>query len=177
MDALVVFESMFGNTEAIARAVGEGLSLRLDTEVVEVGTAPNVIGGNLGLLVVGGPTHAFGMSRPGTRRTAAQQAGPRLVSKGIGLREWLADLRVASAPGAVCAFDTRIFKPRVPGSAARAAAKRLRGLGLPEVAAAESFYVLGTDGPLLEGELGRARSWGEQLGSAVTEAQANLTVN
>jgi hypothetical protein len=174
MNALVVFESMFGNTEAIARAVGEGLSSRMDTEVVEVGTAPKAIGANVALLVVGGPTHAFGMSRPGTRETAAQQAGPRLVSKGIGLREWLADLRVEPGSGAVCTFDTRIFKPRVPGSAARAAAKRLRALGLPEVVAAESFYVLGTDGPLLAGELGRARTWGEQLASAVTEAKASL---
>jgi hypothetical protein len=177
MDALVVFESMFGNTEAIARAVGEGLSSRMDTKVVEVGAAPKVIAGNVGLLVVGGPTHAFGMSRPGTRKTAAQQAGPKLVSKGIGLREWLADLRAESASGAVGTFDTRIFKPRMPGSAARAAAKRLRALGLSEVAAAESFYVKGTDGPLLEGELDRARSWGEQLVSAATEAKANLTVN
>jgi len=175
MNALVVFESMFGNTEAIARAVGEGLSSQMGTEVVEVGAAPKAIGGNVGLLVVGGPTHAFGMSRPGTRQTAAQQAGPNLVSKGIGLREWLAGLRVESASAAAGTFDTRIFRPRVPGSAARAATKRLRALGFREVAAAESFYVIGTDGPLLEGELDRARSWGEQLGSAVAEAKANLT--
>jgi hypothetical protein len=175
MNALVVFESMFGNTEAIARAVGEGLSSRMDTEVVEVGTAPKALGSNVALLVVGGPTHAFGMSRPGTRQRAAQQAGPRLVSKGIGLREWLSELRVEPASGSVCTFDTRVFKPRVPGSAARAAARRLRGLGLAEAAPAESFYVLGTDGPLLAGELDRARTWGEQLASAVTEARASLT--
>ncbi len=54
--ALVVFESMFGNTEAIARAVADGL------------------GGGAEVDVVGGPTHAFGMSRPSTRRSAAQQA-------------------------------------------------------------------------------------------------------
>jgi flavodoxin len=173
MDALVVFESMFGNTEAIARAVGEGLSTRMHTEVIEVGAAPIIIDGSIGLLVVGGPTHAFGMSRPGTRQTAAQQAGSNLVSKGNGLREWLAALRVESA-AASGTFDTRIFKPRVPGSAARAAAKRLRNLGFREVATAESFYVRGTDGPLIEGELDRARHWGEQLGSAVIEVKANL---
>jgi hypothetical protein len=175
MHSLVVFESMFGNTESIAKAVADGLSYRMRSEVVEVGTAPRLIDSNVGLLVVGGPTHAFGMSRSGTRQTAAQQAGNRLVSKGIGLREWLADIRRESALAAA-AFDTRIDKPRVPGSAGRAVEKRLRRLGLRLVAPAESFYVLGTEGPLLVGELERARRWGQQLGSDFMAEQASPLV-
>ena len=62
--ALVVFESMFGNTQQIAEAVKEGLSTSVPTDILEVGTAPGVIPDGVGLIIVGGPTHAFGMSRP-----------------------------------------------------------------------------------------------------------------
>jgi hypothetical protein len=61
--ALVIYESMYGNTEQIARAIGEGLGDRMQVEVVEVGAAPTTLAADVGLVVVGGPTHAFSMSR------------------------------------------------------------------------------------------------------------------
>jgi hypothetical protein len=67
-------------------------------------------------------------------------------------------------------FDTRIASPRVPGSAARAAQKRLKKLGFRTAMPAESFYVNGTPGPLVDGELERARRWGALLGSALQGA-------
>lgn len=162
MRALVVFESMFGNTQEVAEAIADGLSGRMQVELVEVGAAPADVGDEVALLVVGGPTHAFGMSRPGTRQDAARQASDGLVSRGIGLREWLARLQRRTGVAAA-AFDTRVSRPRLPGSAARAAEKRLRQLGFRVVAPAASFYVEGTLGPLLEGEWERARRWGEQV--------------
>jgi hypothetical protein len=165
MRALVIYESMFGNTQLIADAVADGLSRHLPVKVLEVGGAPTTIDDDVALLVVGGPTHAFGMSRPRTRQDAARQATDGLVSRGIGLREWLTTLE---APGqlAAAAFDTRVAKPRLPGSAARAAEKQLRRrLRHPALMPGESFYVEGTLGPLLEGETERARRWGETLGT------------
>lgn len=162
MRALVVFESMFGNTRSIAAAVAEGLGSLLDVDLVEVGAAPTHLGEDVDLLVVGGPTHAFGMSRPSTREDAAGQATQPLVSRGIGLREWLADLEVGTGVAAAT-FDTRIDRPRVPGSAARAVAKRLRSRGLRMIAHPECFFVGHTAGPLLEGEEARARRWAEGL--------------
>jgi flavodoxin len=41
--ALVIYESMYGNTEQIARAIGEGLADRMQVEVVEVGIAPTTL--------------------------------------------------------------------------------------------------------------------------------------
>src|SRR6266511_2002337 len=172
MRALVVYESMFGNIQVIADAIADGLSGHMRVDAVEVGTAPTGIGDDVGLLVVGGPTHAFGMSRQGTRQDAAKQAKEGLVSTGIGIREWLAGLE--RHPG-VAAFDTRIGKPRLPGSAARGAEKRLRRLGFRILAPAASFYVEGTLGPLLEGERERARRWGERLGSARGAGRAPAT--
>ena len=169
MQVLVVFESIFGNTEAIARAVGSGLATKLETEVHEVGVAPRVLVEPTELLVVGGPTHAFGMSRLGTREAGAREAGDRLVSQGIGVREWLDAFQFPRGGVAGAAFDTRIDRPRLPGAAANAIARRLRRAGVYPVISAESFYVSATDGPLLEGELERARQWGESLASTLVK--------
>jgi flavodoxin-like protein len=162
MTAVVVFESMFGNTQQIADAVSEGLAQHLRVDQVEVNAAPAVVGDDVELLVVGGPTHAFGLTRPGTRQSAAQQADNGLVSAGIGLREWLDTLPKGSSDVAVACFDTRVSRPRLPGSAA-AAEKRLRRLGFRAVARSQSFFVEGTTGPLVRGERERARRWGEEL--------------
>jgi hypothetical protein len=169
MRALVVFESMFGNTKVVADAVTEGLAIRMRVTAVEVGVAPAAIEDDVDLVVVGGPTHAFGMSRPGTRQDAARQAERPLVSARSGLREWLEAVRGGSPRVAAAAFDTRIDKPRLPGSAARAAERRLRRLGFRIAVPPASFYVSGTPGPLVAGEQERARRWGEDLGALVAK--------
>ncbi|MEU1722991.1 flavodoxin family protein [Actinomadura sp. ATCC 39365] len=166
MKALVVYESMYGNTERIAQAVAEGLATRMRATVAEVGSAPAHVGDEVTLLVVGGPTHAFSMSRASTRDSAAQQAAGPLVSRGRGVREWLASLSTSSAGLCSAAFDTRVAKPRLPGSAGRAVAKRLRRLGVRLAVPPCSFYVTGTQGPLVPGELERARQWGESLAAS-----------
>ncbi|MED7923742.1 flavodoxin domain-containing protein [Nonomuraea sp. LP-02] len=167
MYALVVYESMYGNTRAVAESIAEGLASAMRAEVAEVATAPDVVGADVGLLVVGGPTHAFGLSRVSTRQSAAQQAeGGPLVSGGRGVREWLAALRTSSATLDAAAFDTRVAKPRMPGSAAQGVARRLRRAGVRLACPARSFYVEGTLGPLVPGELDRAREWGESLARA-----------
>jgi flavodoxin len=70
MRALIVVESWFGNTRAIAGAVAEGLGGFMTVDVTEIGDAPARVAPDVDLVVVGGPTHAFGMSRPSTRRPA-----------------------------------------------------------------------------------------------------------
>src|SRR5919108_5750027 len=89
--ASVIFESMFGNTQAVAEAVAEGLSSRFAVGLLEVSRAPTM-SDDVSLLIVGAPTHAFGLSRSRTREDAANQAAGSLVSAGIGLREWLRTL-------------------------------------------------------------------------------------
>jgi hypothetical protein len=86
------------------------------------------------------------------------------VSERTGLREWLASLERRTGNVAAAGFDTRIDKPRVPGSAARGAEKRLRKLGFRIAAPSESFYVTGVAGPLVDGETERAHIWGQELG-------------
>ena len=162
MRALVVYESMFGNTQAIASAVADGLAGRMDVDLVEIAEAPVRVDADL--VVAGGPTHAFSMSRPSTRQSALEQAdGRELVSHGRGLREWLEDAGPALRGMSVATFDTKITKGHLPGSAARSAQKRLRRFGARVVSRAHSFSVQGTAGPLGDGELARARAWGAEL--------------
>jgi hypothetical protein len=172
MRALIVFESMFGNTKLIADSIGQGLSSYADTRVLEVGAAPKHLG-DVDLVVAGGPTHAFGLTRPSTRADAASQATAGVVSGNIGIREWLASLPKAHPRQLAATFDSRVDKVRrLPGSAARGAAKRLRHQGFRLIAPPVSFYVTDIQGPLLDGELERARSWGAELGAALGGANA-----
>jgi hypothetical protein len=188
MRAVVIFESIFGNTKAVAEAIADGLRGRFELSVAEVGAAPNLIGlrrdlgltgprralGSLvgiDLLVVGGPIHAWSLTRKTTRKAAREQAAAAQVeppSTGIGLREFLHDLPSAPETGiAAAAFDTAIRTSWFPsGSAANPAARRLEAHGYTLLVKPEHFYVSGTEGPLEPGELERARAWGTGLADA-----------
>lgn len=167
MKALIVVESWFGNTKAVADAVARGLG---DAEVHDVRSMGDRVGDDVRLLVLGGPTHAFGMSRPGTRADAASKGGQG-SAEAPGIREWAE--RMEAPPGLpVATFDTRVTKVRhLPGSAARGAAKVLRGRGFRPVSKPKSFYVNDLKGPLEEHELERAEAWGATL--AATPALAD----
>jgi len=172
MRALVVYESMYGNTQRIAQAIADGLSTHLKTGVVEVGTAPRVLPPDVGLVVVGGPTHAFGMSRPASRQDAQRRVKVPQVSQGIGQREWIADVVVEPARVVAATFCTKIGAPRFFwGSAARRARRLLEARGVT-VLDAKSFFV-GFKPPedaLYAGEEARAQLWGDQLGEQYVAA-------
>jgi hypothetical protein len=169
---LVVYESMFGNTLAVAEAIAAGLRGRLEVELVEVASAPVVLGRETSLLVVGGPTHGHAMTTPGSRADAAKRAGERLVSRGAGIREWTAAVRLDTGGPSFATFDTRIKGPELLwGSAAKGAARALRASGFLSLRAPESFLIDGPTGPVFDrvspAELARARAWGEELARAV----------
>jgi hypothetical protein len=162
---LVVYESMFGNTHDVAEAVAAGLRSAAEVTLLDVGEAPLEVSGEIDLVVVGGPTHAFGMSRPSTRQSAVEQGADPQVTEHSGLREWIAGV-VAHDGLPTAAFDTKVAKPHLPGSAAKAAERKLRHRGFKQLVHPESFLVAGTTGDLLDGELERARAWGESLVAA-----------
>jgi len=147
MKALVVYESLFGNTEQVALAVTGGLSKHGEVELIEVTDAPAVITETLDLLVLGGPTHAFSMTRPSTREDAFRQ-GATQGSTTVGLREWLEHLLTGPHSELVATFDTRGWPrfvicqarlPRVPqrsrsGSVMRRPRRPRASLSRPSVA-------------------------------------------
>jgi flavodoxin len=178
MQALVMYESMFGNSEQVARAIAAGLTGFSGVEVRDVAHhSARDMGPDVDLLVVGGPTHALSMSRANTREDAIRQgAGQGLTSR--GLREWLDGLPDQLDQLPVATFDTRVSRVRrLPGSAARSAARMLRRRGGRLVLAPESFYVGDVSGPLREGEPERARAWGRQIGAVAAQAHAYTEAN
>ncbi|MEN2738717.1 flavodoxin domain-containing protein [Microbacterium sp. X-17] len=167
MHALVVYESMFGNTRAIAEAIAKGMSTRAKVRVTDVVDAPAEVPPEVDVLVVGGPTHAFSMSREATRQDAARRGGAH-TDVPAGIREWLRELPDGDHPQTFVAFDTRVDLPLVPGAAARSASRQARKRGFT-VADPESFLVEGYEGPLADGELDRATAWGRRLGEQLEQ--------
>ena len=163
MRALVVVESIFGNTREVADAVARGVCPTIDTDVRDVSHAPVHLPPDVGLLIVGGPTHAFGMTRASTRSDARSGAAASNPVVNLGIREWLTGLDKPDEGTLAATFDTRISRPRLRGSAARAAHKWLRQARFELVARPASFWVEGTEGPLVAGEAERAQAWGVEL--------------
>lgn len=166
MGALVVYESMFSGTRAVAKAIATGLAEHCRVRVEEVGRAPRTCQG-VDLLVVGGPTHVHDAAAWKRRRIAsAEQSQDELVSTGELLRDWL--LALPDGDGLpTAAFDTRIHRPEwLIGSAAHGIARRLRRKGYATLDQ-ESFLVDAEDGALDEGELVRACAWGGELAVAL----------
>ncbi|HXQ61052.1 MAG TPA: hypothetical protein VN796_01890 [Acidimicrobiales bacterium] len=173
MRAVIVYESMFGCTRLIAESVADGLGRTADVRLVPVADAgPTVLEG-ADLVVVGGPTHAWGMSRPSTRRGAPLHASdPKSdlvlepgADSGPGIREWLSSIEPIRTDAA--AFDTRIKEPLIlTGRASRGISRQLERHGLTVVAPPESFLVDKRD-HLVPGEVERARVWGASLTARV----------
>jgi hypothetical protein len=163
--AVVVYESMFGNSGKVARAVADGVAEVMSVNLVEVTATPVDLQG-VDLVIAGGPTHAFSMSREATRRDARVQ-GASQGSVATGLREWLASLPDEHGRW-FAAFDTRVTRVRrLPGSAAHSAARAGRRHGFSQAIAPQSFYVLDVEGPLADGELEHARVWGAAVAASV----------
>ncbi|HSK91912.1 MAG TPA: hypothetical protein VK875_11435 [Euzebyales bacterium] len=174
MGALIVFESLFGNGRAVARAVATGLSSRMPVEVVAVEDAPTVFDPGLDLLVVGGPNHRFGLSSDSSRGEGAATSDTPVTVPGSGLREWLPQLAAAPGRTQAAVYDTRLANPRFldwVDHASTSIVRHLRRAGFRMLAPAEHFYVSAGTGPLVEGEIECAQAWGEGLAAQLPAAQ------
>jgi len=155
MKRLVVYDSVFGNTEKVAQAIGAALGSPEDVSVLRVGDMKPAQLAGVEVLIVGSPTRMFSPT-PATK--AMLKAIPAKTLNGVK----------------VAAFDTRISMEdtdsgflrtmvKVFGYAAKPIADRLKSKGGDLVLAPEGFYVQDTEGPLKEGELERAATWAQQV--------------
>ena len=157
MKVLMVVESMFGNTRQVGEAVAAGLTEGGATvQLVGVDDAPAAVDG-IDLLVIGAPTHNRGLSTSATRAQAARSG----ASSVRGVREWLGSATTVDVP--VVVFDTATSHGWLSGSAAKAAVKLLARRSPSIHAAARTFLVSGTQGPLRSGELEAAHALGREL--------------
>ena len=181
MQAVVVYESVYGNTSMVADAIGAGLrTAAVDVSIVPVSLAAPAVLAGADLVVVGGPTHAHGMSRASTRKAAVEAAGkpgsnlkaePDALS--LGLREWFGSL--GRYPAKAAAFDTRLRGPAaLTGRASKRVARLLRAHGFNLVMEPESFLVT-KQNRLMPHEFTRAREWGTKLAAGIAANRASST--
>jgi flavodoxin len=155
MKALVIYDSVFGNTEKVAQVIAASLGATASVAMMRPDQVrPEQLKG-LDLLVVGSPTRSF-------RPTEAMAGWLKRIP-----RQGLQDVRVA-------AFDTRIKADEIDsaglrfivekgGYAAKRIAGQLKKAGGNLIAPPEGFYVEDTEGPMKPGELERAAAWAEGL--------------
>ncbi len=147
MRTLVVYDSLYGNTERIARAIGSAISG--EVEVLRVSEVGSALLRPFDLLVVGCPTQNSGATKP---ILSFVEGIPSQVLKAA---------RVAT-------FDTRYqsFLATLIGSGASKIADAIRKRGGILVALPEGFIVKGKKGPLKEDEIERASAWAKGLATA-----------
>ena len=163
MKALVVYESHWGNTEEIARAIAAGIGP--EAEALTTTEATREVVAEADLVVAGAPVMAFGLPREAgldavKRDTKAPRPGD---ASHPPLREWLEALPHVDA--AAASFETRLRWS--PGGATGAIEDRLHRAGFRMIAKPRKFVVKGSYGPLGEGELERAREWGATLAATL----------
>jgi hypothetical protein len=163
MKAIVVYESHWGNTSAIARAIAEGIG----PEARALSTAQATVEALSGvdLIVAGAPLLGFSLPTEGMLKGMAGETGKAPTPPDLShpsLRSWLEGMPKGS--GRAAAFETRIWWS--PGSAAKTILGKLEAAGYLPAAKGERFIVKGRYGPLRDGEVERARAWGAALAQA-----------
>lgn len=154
MKALILFESFFGNTEKVARAIGTTLGLA-ESDIVRLSNSSAVNLSGLDLLIVGSPTRAFSPS-PDTK--AFLKKLPSGALKGVKVAAFDTRAEMTEKTPGILKFLAGIF-----GYAAEPIAKRLTARGGIQAAQPAGFFVLDSEGPLKEGELERAVEWAKSI--------------
>jgi hypothetical protein len=163
MKAIVVYESHWGNTAAVAHAIAEGIGSGTRAMTTDEAAGPALEG--VELIVAGAPVIAFSLAGDRSRQQIAgdtKAPTPPDLSHPL-LREWLDGLAPGVGWGA--AFETRIWWS--PRGATGTIEGKLKRAGYPRLAKGERFLVGGAYGPMKEGELERAKAWGASLAAEV----------
>ncbi len=165
MKAVVVYESHWGNTAAVARAIAAGIGP--ETPVLTTDEATSEALTDVDLVVAGAPVIAFRLASDKMLGSMADQSGKAPSPPDLShpsMRSWLGGL--PRGRGRSAAFETRVWWS--PRGATPDIERGLEGAGYPPVAKAHRFVVKGSYGPLREGEIERAREWGAELAKTVT---------
>jgi flavodoxin I len=148
---LIVYDSLYGNTETIARTIAEAMPG--DVPVVRAGQADPAELEAADLLIIGAPTHGSLPSE--TAQRLIERIGPP-----------------AREAAKLATFDTRLswgFLKRY-GFAAPKMADPLVEKGWTLALAPGGFIVRGLKkGPLKRGEVERASAWARQLAESTME--------
>ena len=154
MKALIVYDSFYGNTEKIAKAVAGAITPSDGVKVLRVGEANPSELESINLLIVGSPTR---VGRPTPTIKEFLSKIPANALRNIGVTSF--DTRISAKDKGV---GIRILLG-VLGYAAGRITNNLKGKGGYLAALPEGFIVEGKEGPLKQGELERAADWAKGI--------------
>jgi flavorubredoxin len=164
MKAIVVYESLWGNTAAVAKAIAEGIGS--GARALSTAEATAAVAAGADLLVGGAPVLGFSLAGDMMLKSIATNLAkykrPPDLSQ-PSMSSWLEKL--APGNGRAAAFETRIWWS--PGGATGGIEKGLARVGYTRLAKAQRFIVEGAEGPLRAGELEKAKAWGAELARAM----------
>jgi hypothetical protein len=168
MKAIVVYESYWGNTAAVARAIAEGLgpgARAMPADEAQGGALTGV-----GLIVAGSPIIAFSLPSEKTRNNMAAKPDKKAPSPPDlthpSIRTWLVALPRADESGGGTAVRAAAFETGFklsPGGAAGKILRMLEEKGYRPIVKKQRFLVQASYGPMKDGELDRAKAWGAEL--------------
>ena len=163
MKALIIYDSVFGNTEEIARAIAKGLEPHFEVDVMHVDNVSLEKLSDLKLLIIGSPTRQF---KPTKTISSLLKKIPRNGLKDVKAAVFDTRISIEDIDSCFLNFMIKLF-----GYAAKPIADRLMRNGADLVVPPEGFFVQDTEGPLKEGELKRAEGWASQI---ITQQFENL---
>ncbi len=155
MKSLVIYDSFFGNTEKIAKAIGSAVGNPKDVTVCRVSDANLDQLKGLELLIAGSPTRAF---RPTPAIKTFINSIPGKSLKGIRVTAFDTRIAMSEKVPAILRFMAKLF-----GYADKPIMGGLIKKGGEQIMPSEGFFVVGSEGPLAEGELERAAEWAKKI--------------
>lgn len=151
MRSLILFDSVFGNTERLARHLGKILEEKGESIVVKLPDySPDMLRGKE-LLLLGSPTRAF---KPTPAMTTLIRRLPVSTLKSLKIGTF--DTRIAMED--IPVRFIRYFQKR-SGGAASVMARQLARRGVTLISEPKGFCVKESEGPLKDGELDKAAAW------------------
>ena len=156
MNALIIYDTVFGNTETIAKNIGNGMQSNAFVQVVNVSNVTPAQIQQADYLIFGSPTRGFrateGIIDLVKGLSAEQISGKKLAT--FDTRMDMQDIKSAMSR----------FIIKTGGFAANKLAKELNKKGLQVEKEPEGFLVTGDQGKIMvAGEPERATGWGKNL--------------
>ncbi len=156
MKVLIVFDTVFGNTEKVANEMVEAISSKgHSVEVIKANAIKSEHLDGIELLIVGSPTRAF---NPTKDIKNFIKSIPKGSLAGVEVAGFDTRANVKEVNSAVLTFFVRIF-----GYAAEKITKKLSKKGGKLIAKPDGFFVKDSEGPMAEGEIERAEKWAASL--------------
>ncbi len=155
MKALVIYDSFFGNTAQIAKEISSSFGLQKDVRLLQVSNVNLEHLSDLNLLIVGSPTRAF---KPTKAITTFLKSIPTKGLQGIKVASF--DTRISPVDA-----ESRLYSvlEKRFGYAAEPIFDKLKEKGGEIIVQPEGFLVKGSEGPLKDGELERAKEWADLI--------------